>query len=125
MKVSEVTELNLRRRGGTTNPQPPSPVAWPDELIVQEASAQTPWGYDVRPGIDSPPRLLNQMAVRIAQDRDSDVVELARLLALVKIAMADAAISCWESKYHYNFWRAGCGHPRGRCRDEPDGPGGW
>ena len=32
-------------------------------------------------------------------------VELARLLALVNVAMADAGIAVWESKYHYKFWR--------------------
>ncbi len=35
----------------------------------------------------------------------TDVVELARLLALVNVAMADAGIAIWESKYHYQFWR--------------------
>ena len=35
----------------------------------------------------------------------SDLVELARLLALVNVAMADAAIAIWESKYHYELWR--------------------
>ena len=35
----------------------------------------------------------------------SDVAEQARLLALVNVAMADAGIACWESKYHYKFWR--------------------
>jgi membrane-associated phospholipid phosphatase len=25
--------------------------------------------------------------------------------ALLDIAMADAAIACWEAKYHYVFWR--------------------
>ena len=32
-------------------------------------------------------------------------VDLARLLALVHTAMADAGIACWESKYVYRFWR--------------------
>ena len=32
-------------------------------------------------------------------------IELARLLALVNVAMADAAIAIWESKFHYDFWR--------------------
>jgi len=33
--------------------------------------------------------------------------ELARLLALVNVAMADAAIAIWESKYfhEYQLWR--------------------
>ena len=35
----------------------------------------------------------------------TDVVELARLLALVNVAMADAGIASWESKYYYQFWR--------------------
>ena len=35
----------------------------------------------------------------------SDAAELARLLALVNVAMADACISTWESKYYYQFWR--------------------
>jgi hypothetical protein len=29
----------------------------------------------------------------------------ARFLALLNIAMADAAIACFEAKYHYVFWR--------------------
>jgi membrane-associated phospholipid phosphatase len=32
-------------------------------------------------------------------------IENARLFALLSIAQADAAISCWDSKYHYNYFR--------------------
>jgi hypothetical protein len=35
----------------------------------------------------------------------SDVVELARLLALVNVAMADAGIASWESKFYYQVGR--------------------
>jgi PAP2 superfamily protein len=31
--------------------------------------------------------------------------ENARLLALLNLAMADAAIGCWDAKYTYIFWR--------------------
>jgi hypothetical protein len=31
--------------------------------------------------------------------------ENARLFALLNIALADAAIVCWDAKYLYNFWR--------------------
>jgi hypothetical protein len=34
-----------------------------------------------------------------------DTGETARMFALVEAAMADAQISCWDSKYFYNFWR--------------------
>ena len=63
------------------------------------------WAYDGTPSLCAPPRLYNQIAMQIADKMDSDVVALARLLALVNTAMADAGIAIWESKYHYEFWR--------------------
>jgi hypothetical protein len=29
----------------------------------------------------------------------------AEILARLNSALADAAIACWEAKYHYNYWR--------------------
>ena len=64
------------------------------------------WAYDGTPSLCAPPRLYNQIAVH---DRDADAapsaIELARLLALVNMAMADAGIAIWESKYFYELWR--------------------
>jgi hypothetical protein len=36
---------------------------------------------------------------------DLDLVQQARLSALVGLAMADAGISAWDVKYDYNYWR--------------------
>jgi hypothetical protein len=33
------------------------------------------------------------------------LLENARLLAALNVAMADAAIGCWDQKLKYNFWR--------------------
>src|SRR5881227_3252642 len=63
------------------------------------------WAYDGTPSLCAPPRLYNQITVQIADQTKLRPVELARLLALVNVAMADAAMSIWESKYHYDFWR--------------------
>lgn len=64
------------------------------------------WAYDGTPSLCAPPRLYNQIAMTIADVRNThDVVELARLLALVNTSMADAGIAIWESKYYYDFWR--------------------
>ncbi|HYT19958.1 MAG TPA: vanadium-dependent haloperoxidase [Candidatus Polarisedimenticolia bacterium] len=38
-------------------------------------------------------------------ERRNSLLENARLLALLDLAMADAAIACWEAKYLYVFWR--------------------
>jgi len=46
---------------------------------------------------------------------------MARLLALVNVAMADAGIAIWDSKYFYQFWRPVTGI---READEGTGPSG-
>jgi hypothetical protein len=63
------------------------------------------WGYDGTPGLGTPPRLYNQIAVQIADQMGSDAVALARLLALLNTALADGGITCWEVKYFYAYWR--------------------
>lgn len=65
------------------------------------------WAYDGTPSLCAPPRLYNQIAVHIADQMhtSADVVEFARLLALTNVAMADAGIAVWESKYFFQYWR--------------------
>ena len=63
------------------------------------------WAYDGTPSLCAPPRLYNQITVHIADQTKLSAVELARLLALVNVGMADTAIAVWESKYTYDFWR--------------------
>ncbi len=77
------------------------------------------WAYDGTPTLCAPPRLYNQIAVRIADKMGTNTVQLARLLALVNVAMADAGVAIWESKYHYQFWRPVTGI---READEGTGP---
>src|SRR6266852_3852739 len=61
--------------------------------------------YIPTPGLGTPPRLYNQIVVHIADQMGSNAVELARALALVNTAMADAGIVCWEFKYLFALWR--------------------
>jgi hypothetical protein len=63
------------------------------------------WAYDGTPSLCAPPRLYNQITMSIAEQMGSDIAEQARLLALVNVAMADAGIAIWESKYFYKLWR--------------------
>jgi len=39
------------------------------------------------------------------RDHDDTLLENARLLAALDVAMADAAIGCWDAKFFYHFWR--------------------
>src|SRR5207245_2842056 len=103
-----------KRPGGDGLVTPTEPTPEPTEPGIY-------WAYDGTPSLCAPPRLYNQITVRIADQMGSDVVELARLLALVNVAMADAGIAIWEAKYRYRFWRPVTGV---READEGSGPTG-
>jgi hypothetical protein len=47
----------------------------------------------------------NRIARIIAVDKKLNLMETARLFALVDMAIADAYIAGWDSKFHYNLWR--------------------
>jgi hypothetical protein len=47
----------------------------------------------------------NQVARDLAIGQQLSLGDSARLLALLNMAAADAAIAVWDSKHYYNFWR--------------------
>jgi hypothetical protein len=58
------------------------------------------------PGVTfTPPGHWNQIAEDAAMSRRLSLPAEARLFALLDIALADAGISCWETKNYYDFWR--------------------
>lgn len=81
-------------------------IVTPTERTAEQTEIGIYWAYDGTPSLCAPPRLYNQIAMQIAEDRNTNnVLELARLMALVNTAMADAGVAIWESKYFYNYWR--------------------
>jgi hypothetical protein len=77
------------------------------------------WAYDGARLIGTPPRLYNQLVAKIAERDGLSTPEIARLLGLCNIAMADAAIVCWEAKYRYQIWRPVLGIPYALRRPDP------
>lgn len=55
--------------------------------------------------ITSPVNWANSVARQVASAQGRSVSENARALALMNMALADAAIAVFDTKYHYNFWR--------------------
>ena len=49
--------------------------------------------------------LWNRVFRTLAASRHLDIVDSARLFAIENLAAADAAIGCWNNKYHWNTWR--------------------
>lgn len=56
-------------------------------------------------GTATPPGHLNLMAQQVSQSQNATLEQNARLFALLNIALADAAIACWEVKYDVDYWR--------------------
>ena len=77
----------------------------PTERTDEQTFIGTFWAYDGTPSLCAPPRMYNQLVVLIAGLKHSNDLELARLLALANVAMGDAAIAAWESKFHFQLWR--------------------
>ncbi|MBD2770895.1 vanadium-dependent haloperoxidase [Iningainema tapete] len=124
-----VTPFTLNRNGGQGTPAfraPAPPALISDEYTIafnevkdkggdgkktctsrtqEETEIGIFWAYDGTPRLGPPPRLYNQIAQQIAKDQNNKLVENARLFALVNLAMADAGIQCWDTKFFYNIWR--------------------
>jgi hypothetical protein len=98
-------------------------VTTPTERSAEQTAIGIYWAYDGTPSLCAPPRLYNQIAVQIAEQMGSNYVELARLLALVNVAMADAGVAIWESKYFYQFWRPVTGVREADVGTGPTGAG--
>ena len=56
-------------------------------------------------GTATPPGHWNQIARVIVAQTGLTVGEEARLMALLNMAMADAAMVSWKAKYEYSYWR--------------------
>lgn len=83
-------------------------------LGARDSTTRTPeqtaiawfWAND-RDGTYKPPGHLNHIAQVVSQDRGLSLQENARLFCLINIAMADAGLVAWDSKYntHIDLWR--------------------
>lgn len=56
-------------------------------------------------GAEPPLPMWNRVARSVSAQKQTGLVENARLFALLNLAMMDATIAVWDSKYTYRFWR--------------------
>jgi hypothetical protein len=54
----------------------------------------------------------NDVARQLIARNNVNAADSARLLALLNMGGADAAINCWNDKYHFDFWRPWNAIPR-------------
>jgi hypothetical protein len=53
----------------------------------------------------TPVKSWNEVGRALAMRNGLNAIDTARLLALQNLGGADASISCWNNKYHWDFWR--------------------
>ena len=75
------------------------------ELTDDQTKAAVFWQF-------APIALWNRLARDLADRYDLDSADQARLYGSINLAGTDAAIACWNDKYHYRFWR-----PRAAIRE--------
>jgi len=100
-------------------------IITPTARTAEETQIGIFWAYDGTPSLCAPPRLYNQITMHIADQigTSANPVLLARLLALVNVAMADAGSAIWESKYYYQYWRPVTGIRESDLGTGPTGAG--
>lgn len=98
----------------TAGPVSLTSAAWATEfnevksLGAVDSTTRTPTQtYIAKWWQSTPVRSWNEVARDLADRSDFDAVDTARLLAMTNLSGADAAINCWNDKYHFDFWRPG------------------
>jgi hypothetical protein len=80
-------------------------VSTPTNRTAEQKQIGVFWAYDGTPGLGPPPRLYNQIVATIARQQGNTLSQNARLFALVNVALCDAGIVSWLTKYTAEFWR--------------------
>jgi hypothetical protein len=100
-------------------PAPPSLTSseWAKEfnhvkrIGATNSSVRTPQQREIAlfwadgPRTETPPGHWNKIAQQLVRKRNYALLDAARLFAALNVAMADAAVVCWETKYAYDWWR--------------------
>ena len=73
-------------------------------MSADQTEAGLFWAYD-REGLGTPIALYNDVLIQIAKQQGNTLEENAALFAQASVAMADAAIVAWDTKFGENFWR--------------------
>jgi hypothetical protein len=102
-------DLNETKQMGSFS----SPTRTPDQTIASlfwaavtgsSATASYLWNRVALSLIDRRDGDHDDRGDRRQRDRDT-LLDNARVLGTLNVAMADAMIGCWDAKYTYNFWR--------------------
>jgi hypothetical protein len=111
----KMTPFGLQRPDQFRSPPPPPLTSAEYRRDYNEVKAVGGVGSDQRlldranvsrfASMTSPVQLFNSVAVQLATAQGTSLSENARMFALLNMAIADATIAVFDSKYFYNYWR--------------------
>jgi hypothetical protein len=61
--------------------------------------------WAANPGSVTPPGMWNQIAGKVAGQQGNSLEDNVRMFGMLNVALADAGIAAWDTKYAYNIWR--------------------
>jgi hypothetical protein len=76
-----------------------------DSAIRTEDQTEIAFFWEDGPGGLTPPGHWQLIAMNLIQDKQWSITEQAKTFALLSAGQADAAITTWDSKYHYDIVR--------------------
>jgi len=91
--AADLNEVKAIGGDGVTTPSSRTPTQTHNAVFWQSAGGPALlWNGAARGLVDDP-------------SHGVDVLDAARLFAMMNLSAADAAINCWNDKYYFDFWR--------------------
>ena len=94
--LMEVMEKGIFRGGMASDPLPQGDAGY---------DIANYWSYNGSPCTGTPPRMYNMIARDISKQMENSLDDNALLFTMINVALGNAGISSWESKYLYRLWR--------------------
>ena len=76
-----------------------------NSAVRTQDQTEVAYFWEAGTGTVTPPGMWNMIAANVAADRNMDMLETARMMGVMNVSMADAAIAAWNVKYDESFWR--------------------
>jgi hypothetical protein len=106
LALSSASQLRLDSPNPLTSKEYAEDLNQVKELGRVDSTARTPeQTSEALFWTDHDLRQWNDGMLRLAVARELDLVQTTRMLAMAHVAGGDAMIACFDTKYHYWFWR--------------------
>jgi hypothetical protein len=76
-----------------------------DSLVRTADQTQVAGFWAANAGTVTPPGMWNEVAAKVANEKNVSLEEKVRMFGTLNMALADAGIAAWDTKYNLSMWR--------------------